>query len=159
MFEVVFYSVLLLLPSVITQQMHSTSYQNACLPSDIKKGGWQNKLGYVAQHANASMTLRMENIAGRVKKLTLHSLQSYGPKWANSTARFTLKWNHSQSGEKYETFFDVLGYHNQNTSIAKPFILDLGPDHIAQKGSTVDLHVDLIGGTTFKINALMICSR
>ena len=105
------------------------------------------------------MLLRIEKTPSRVKKLTLHSLFSYGPKWEGSKARFTLQWNHAPSGEHYNASFDVLGYHNQNTSIAKPFILDLGPDNIAEEGSTLDLQIDLIGGTTFKINALMICSR
>lgn len=123
------------------------------------RNGWQNKLGYVAGTPGASVLLRIDKTPNSVKTITLHTLKSYGEKWAESKAKFSLQWNHEESGTKYSTSFEILGYHNQTTSIAYPFVLDLGPDHIAEKGSTLDLQIDLVGGTTFKINSMMICSR
>ena len=121
------------------------------------RNGWQNKLGYVAEEG-ASLLLRIDKTPNKVKTVTLHTLKSYGEKWAGSKAHFGVSWTHP-SGSHYNTSFEIEGFHNQNTSIAYPFILDLGPDHIADKGSTFDIQIDLIGGTTFKINAMMVCSR
>ncbi|CAB9515449.1 expressed unknown protein [Seminavis robusta] len=123
------------------------------------RNGWQNKLGFVAGKSGASVRLRIDKTPNAVKTITLHTLKSYGEKWAESQAKFSLEWKHQESGKSHQTSFNILGYHNQTTSIAYPFVLDLGPDHIAEKGSTLELQIDLIGGTTFKINAMMICSR
>jgi hypothetical protein len=123
------------------------------------RNGWQNKLGFQANKAGASILLRINKTPNRVKTITLHTLKSYGEKWDESKAKFRLQWNHEESGASFNTTFEILGYHNQTTSIAYPFVLDFGPNHIAEKGSTLDLQIDLIGGTTFKINAMMICSR
>jgi len=127
------------------------------------RNGWQNKLGYVATKKGASVLLRIDNTTNTVSRLTLHSLKSYGPKWEGSKAKFTLRWFNpsvsSSSGHGYETNFEIEGFHNQETSIAYPFVLDLSPDHVAERGSKLELQIDLIGGATFKINALMICSR
>jgi hypothetical protein len=123
------------------------------------RNGWQNKLGFQANKPGASILLRIDKTPNRLKTITLHTLKSYGEKWAESKAKFSLQWNRKESGASYNTTFEILGYHNQSTSIAYPFVLDLGPNHIAETGSTLELQIDLVGGTTFKINAMMICSR
>jgi hypothetical protein len=126
--------------------------------NDIKIGGWQNKLGLVADKAGASIVLELKNIENSIRFLTLDSLKSYGEKWANSEAQFNITiWNNSSSVE-HETSFQVKGYHNRTASISSSYRLDLGA-HSAKPGQTVTLEIKLVGGTMFKIIALMLCNR
>jgi hypothetical protein len=125
--------------------------------NDIKSGGWQNKLGLVAKRPGASFSLKLKNIENSARFLTLDSLKSYGEKWANSEAQFNITiW--SNYTIEHETSFRVKGYHKQNTSISYPYHFDLG-EHSAKPGQTVTIDITLVGGTIFKIIALMLCSR
>jgi hypothetical protein len=127
--------------------------------NDIKIGGWQNKLGLVASKAGASIVLELKNIENSIRFLTLDSLKSYGEKWANSEAEFNITiWDTSSNFVEHETSFRVKGYHGQNTSISSSYRLDLGV-HSAKPGRTVTVQIKLVGGTMFKIIALMLCSR
>jgi hypothetical protein len=71
------------------------------------------KLGLVADGANASMTLRMTNITKEVHTINLHAIKSYGEKWSGSQARFTLTVENQ--GRTYSTQFDVQGFHASKT--------------------------------------------
>lgn len=121
------------------------------------RNGWQNKLGLAAHTPGAKIQLRINNINNRIRKITLHSLKSYGEKWQGSEAEFRIK---ILSGEtvKHETSFRQTGIHDSETSIAYPFVLDL-EDHAAEIGETVEMEIELVGGSEFKIIALMMCSR
>jgi hypothetical protein len=126
-------------------------------PRNDIKNGWQNKLGLVPKIRGASLRLNLANIENSARFLTLDSLKSYGEKWANSEAEFNVTiWNNDTV--EHETSFRVKGYHKQNTSISYPYHLDLGV-HSAKPGQTVTIDITLVGGTTFKIIALMLCSR
>jgi hypothetical protein len=126
-------------------------------PQNDIKNGWQNKLGFAAKRHNASLSLKLENIENSARFLTLDSLKSYGEKWADSEAQFDIAiW--SNDTVEHETSFRVKGYHNQTTSISYSYHLDLGV-HSAKPGQTVTIDITLVGGRTFKIIALMLCSR
>jgi hypothetical protein len=125
--------------------------------NDIKSGGWQNKLGLVAKRPGASLRLELKNIENNARFLTLDSLKSYGEKWASSEAQFNITISSNYTVE-HETSFRVKGYHGQNTSISSSYRLDLGA-HSAQPGQTVTIDITLVGGTVFKIIALILCSR
>ena len=125
---------------------------------DIRTGGWQNKLGLVADKAGASIVLELKNIENRIRFLTLDSLKSYGEKWANSEAQFNITIWKNSSFVEHETSFRVKGYHNRTASISSSYRLDLSA-HSAKPGQTVTLQIQLVGGTMFKIIALMLCSR
>jgi hypothetical protein len=43
-------------------------------------------------------------------------------------------------------------------SVSHPFEYDL-KEHKAERGSDITLSIDLVGGTTFKIIGMMLCSR
>jgi hypothetical protein len=134
-------------------QTSNTGWQGE---NDIKNG-WQNKLGFTAKRPGASITLTLKNIENSIRYLTLNSLKSYGEKWANSEAEFNITiWKNYTL--EHETSFRVKGYHNQNTSIAYPYNLDLGVNSV-KPGRTVTLDITLVGGTVFKIQSLMLCSR
>jgi hypothetical protein len=126
---------------------------------DIRNGGWVNKLGLLIAHKqNSSITFTLATLESRIQHLTLHALKSYGETWEGSEAEFEFKvWN--DGVVEHETSFRVKGYHNSTTSIAYTDHLDLGTKS-AEVGRTVTLSVtSLVGGTTFKIIALMLCSR
>jgi hypothetical protein len=121
------------------------------------RNGWQNKLGFVADKARSSVVFRLANITNRISSLTLSSLKSYGDDWAKSEAEFNVTvWK--EEAIEHATSFRIKGYHNQNTSISYPFRLDLGGQSAAP-GRTLTLEISLLGGTTFKIISLMLCSR
>jgi hypothetical protein len=125
---------------------------------DIRNGGWQNKLGFVAETPGASIVLEFKNIENSIRFLTLDSLKSYGEKWANSEAQFNISIWSNKSHVEHETSFRVKGYHGQKTSISNSYRLDLGA-HSAKPGRSVTLQMTLISGKMFKIIALMLCSR
>jgi hypothetical protein len=93
-------------------------------PFLVKNRGWKplmeygaygnvEKPGLVADGANASMTLRMTNITKEVHTVNLQTIKSYGEKWADSRARFTLTVENQ--GSTYSTQFDVQGFHASKT--------------------------------------------
>eukprot|EP00977_Amphora_coffeiformis_P008275 scaffold1872_cov262-Amphora_coffeaeformis.AAC.7 len=125
--------------------------------SDYSAGGYQRKLGLVATKKDAAFTVRLENVSKEVRVLNPQTLKSYGEKWANSTARFTLTVD-NPGEESQITSFDIEGFHDDQTSISYPFICDLGAGKAVTNGN-VTLKVDLVGGTTFKIIAMMFCNR
>ena len=77
---------------------------------EFGSGGTVKKPGLVATGANASMTIQLTNIDKVVRVINLQRIKSYGPKWAGSKARFTVRVeNPGKAG--YQTQFDVKGYH------------------------------------------------
>ena len=119
---------------------------------DMKTHGWAKKLGWEPQKAGASFTMQLLDIRKNVHVITIMYMKSYGDKWANSTARFTVQdLSSNQTLTK-----DLLGYHDSKTSISYTERIVL-PQSI-RKGNTMNLRVDLIGGTTFKISGMMFCS-
>jgi hypothetical protein len=97
---------------------------NYLQPFLVENRGWKpvmeygassqvQKLGLVADGANASMTLRMTNITKEVHTFNLQAIKSYGEKWTGSRARFTLTVENQ--GRAYNTQFEVQGFHASNT--------------------------------------------
>jgi hypothetical protein len=120
--------------------------------------GWSRKLGIVATKSNAVLEFQFHNISQQAKTFTIHSMKSYGEKWEGSRAEFlvTAKPHGTADFQKVvEGYID--GIHNSTTSIDYTTRFDLEP--AAEKGSDVLLKVTLVGGSTFKITGLMLCSR
>ena len=85
---------------------------------DYSAGGYARKLGYVASEANATFTLRMTNLAKEVRLLSLQTLKSYGDKWANSTALFSLTVSNPAGQETQAATthsFEIQGFHDSPT--------------------------------------------
>jgi len=149
--------------------------------SDISTGYFR-KVGLIALEPNATISIEYQNIPQDVRVLTLMIVQSYGDKWLDSRARFTLMVNNSSfnSGSnvsdtggvndainengnlkktvKYQTQFDIEGTHQMSNHITFPFELNLESD-FAVAGDDLLLKIDLIGGRTFKIIGMMFCNR
>ena len=124
----------------------------------IQDGGWSNKLGYVATEANASTTFYRDSTPLEVRTLKVYYLKSYGEKWKDSRARFTFR---GLQGEKtiLEKTFTLEGFHDSNTSIAYQYQLDLGLNETLPAKGRVELAIQLISGTSFKIVGLVICNQ
>ncbi len=140
---------------------YAVVYQDWRAEDDVKNG-WQNKLGVVARKAGARMVLQLPNITTAIKVVTLHYLKSYGDKWQDSTANFTFSIHrqHPAHHHQYDQrSWQLQGFHDQETSISYPHTVDTGRVHQAQPGDTVNLEIELVGGSTFKILSLLLCNR
>jgi hypothetical protein len=85
--------------------------------SNTTKDGYVKKLGLAATRANSSMVLHLSNVRRDIRVLYIQHLKSYGKKWANSRARFTIRIEHADSQITSEQFV-VSGYHNDTTRYA-----------------------------------------
>ena len=119
--------------------------------------GWQQKTGLVPNKKGASLLLVLPKLASSVRYIKVQSMKSYGEQWAESETQFNATVENDGNVE-YQTSFSVLGYHNSNTSIGYATDIDLG-EHAAHVNRTLKLRMTLVGGTTFKIMGLLICSR
>lgn len=128
--------------------------------NNFRHGGFQNKLGLVAARAGAQLELRIpvRNKQQRYMKLTIHFLKSYGPDWANSHLRGSIQVQQKgSSGQMHvlqEKSFDLEGFHDQQVSISYTHVV---PNILVEKGEMIQLKLELIGGSNFKINAMMLC--
>ena len=128
--------------------------------------GWGNKVGLIAAEANATFTLTFDKVEKDVKTVTLFFLRSYGEKWENSRAKFTIsRGKENKDGDGGESNGDggvvivseeeISGVHNSSYSLTLPQTFDLS--ETVFKGETINIKVDLISGSTFKIMGMMIC--
>ena len=132
---------------------------NGWKPEDSDQyGGYSNKLGYVAFQANAATTLYRDSTPSEVRTLKVYYLKSYDEKWEDSRARFTFR---GLQGEKtiLEKTFTLEGFHDSNTSITYQYQLDLGLNETLPANVRVELAIQLISGTSFKIVGLVMCNQ
>jgi len=81
---------------------------------DYGAGGAIKKPGLVATEAHASMTLHLTHIDKEVRMINVQRIKSYGDKWVDSNARFTVRVE-NPGKDVYTTQFDVDGYHKSKT--------------------------------------------
>jgi hypothetical protein len=127
--------------------------------------GWRAKLGVVAQRPQARLVLRMDRLKSPIQVITIHYVKSYGDKWANSTLQCTMNvWKQQQQPNEEQQpsssiSWVLQGFHDLQSSISYHFRRDVGPEHRAEVGDAVELDMELVGGSTFKIISLMMCYR
>ncbi len=150
---------------------HMVHNQDWNVETNTGNGGWTNKVGWVATSANATFTLTFkENEMNKdVNTVTIFYMKSYGEKWADSKARFTVivddakkspnATSDSNDGMTLEAppllQKDIWGVHNisYSLSLSEKFIL---PQTVS-KGQSMTMTVDLVSGSTFKIMGMMFC--
>ena len=134
------------------------------------KDGWSNKIGWVANKANATFTLQFDNIQKDVNAVTIFFLRSYGEKWENSRAKFLISRvtkeetkgadgdgdGRDSDGTNVFLEDEISGVHNDTHSLTLSQELNLS-DTI-HKGENLSIKVDLLSGSTFKIMGMMICT-
>jgi len=123
--------------------------------SDISTG-FSRKAGLEATEENASLTLKFKNITKPIEFIDLMTVKSNLMKYQNSRARFTIEIT-SSNQKPQEVMFEVDGYHTLDTHVTFPIEVDL-KGFQAGVGSDIGVRVDLIGGTSFKIIGMLLCS-
>eukprot|EP00979_Chaetoceros_neogracilis_P001788 scaffold323_cov251-Chaetoceros_neogracile.AAC.3 len=115
--------------------------------------GWSNKVGFAATTPDASFTLEFKDIAKDLNVVTIFFMRSYGEKWKDSKARFTV----TSSNHKNSTLaqHDIDGVHEMEYSLT--LIERIKLTNSVEKGDTIKLKVDMISGNAFKIMGMTLC--
>ena len=136
--------------------------------------GWSNKDGWIATKAGASFTLQFKNIQKNVKTVTLYFLRSYGDKWKDSNAKFTisrLKENTDDNGSNNATDAkedvttilseeEIAGVHaDEDYKYSLTLSQTISLSDVVLKGETLNIEAELISGSHFKIMGMMICNK
>ena len=138
--------------------------------------GWSNKDGWIATKANASFTMEFKNIEKNVKTVTFYFLRSYGDKWKDSRAKFTISRpneNTDDSGKNATTADDskeevttilseeeIAGVHAaEDYKYSLTLSQTMRLSDVVLKGETLNIKIDLISGSHFKIMGMMLCNK
>eukprot|EP00957_Ditylum_brightwellii_P159967 12177023-Ditylum_brightwellii.AAC.1 len=126
--------------------------------------GWSNKVGFIATKADASFTLRFNDIAKDVRVVTIYFIRSYGEKWKDSRAKFTISRVQEKEGGGTSAFVvseDVIsGIHDDVTHTHSPTLdQSMVLSETILKGESIEMKVDLVSGSHFKIMGMMLCEK
>lgn len=123
-----------------------------------KDGG---KLGFIPSSGAATENARMVlefSYSQKIQSITLFFMKSYGTKWKNSELEVRILSSSStdqQDGMLLEKR-NLLGTHAKNTSEMYTEEIVLGKP--VDAGEKILLEAKLVGGTTFKLMGLAVCS-
>ena len=115
--------------------------------------------GWVAFRAKATFTVTVKDHEG-ITFVTVISMQSYGSKWEGSLVRVTL-FDYGPEGAgpiSVVGLYEISGSHNTTTSVLHPHKLQLDGNGVP-KGNWLNARFDLVGGTTFRIQGMLFCTR
>uniref|UniRef100_A0A7S2JWF6 Uncharacterized protein n=1 Tax=Leptocylindrus danicus TaxID=163516 RepID=A0A7S2JWF6_9STRA len=123
--------------------------------------GWKvaidnEKLGIVPDEGLGSkISFQFDNLSQSVRAINILAMKSYGNKWADSAARFSIFGGESTTPVAIEV---ITGHHESQTSVSYDYKINID-ENMIEKGGKMRLNVELIGGSTFKITGMSICSR
>jgi hypothetical protein len=117
-----------------------------------------DKLGIAPPGLGSFVTIELPQVTQTIRKITVFYMKSYGERWAGSKVRAQVSRHDRMDGgwEKLK-MREFVGYHDKHTSETYTELLDLSYDPI-EPGNGLRLQITLIGGNTFKIMGLAICS-
>mmetsp|Transcript_6328 Transcript_6328/g.13084 ORF Transcript_6328/g.13084 Transcript_6328/m.13084 type:complete len:585 (-) Transcript_6328:223-1977(-) len=126
------------------------------------KEGRSNKIGWVAKKEKASFSIQFPKVTKKLKTVSIFFMRSWGEKWAGSKAKFTISKPNATGQDTSSVLavqqiagvWDDEEYHVSLT-LSETITLSEAVD----VGETLDMKVDLVSGTTFKIMGMMICNR
>jgi len=95
----------------------------------------------------------LKDVATNVKVVTIFFLPSYGEKWKDSKARFSVTNSKNETTPLGQG--DIDGVHNMTHSLTLSEKFALADP--VEKGQTLHLKVDLISGGSFKITGMALC--
>ena len=115
--------------------------------------------GWVASAANATFTVTVKGHEG-ITFFTIISMKSYGAKWEGSLVRVSVfdlgpsgKGPISDVGQ-----YEIPGSQNTKTSVLFTHKFPLDGNGVP-KGNWLAARFDLVGGTTFRIQGMLFCTR
>lgn len=133
--------------------------------------GWSRRLGFVAKEPNVTVIFEFSNVTVPLKVLTIQSLKSYGDAWQGSEALFTVTTsttgsppsgigtNGTTGGGDWGVVASEVVSGYQNSTASTSHSTEVTFERSIEPGSDVRLEVKLIGGSTFKITGMMLCTR
>ena len=126
--------------------------------------GWSNKDGWIASKANATFSLRFPEVEKDVKTVSIYFMRSYGEKWKDSNARFTMSRllpNQNQiNNSTMVSQVEIAGVHaDDNFTYSLSLSETIHLSETVAKGETLDLQVDLLSGSHFKVMGMMLCNK
>jgi lysophospholipase L1-like esterase len=152
-------------------RMYGVSRKGWATENNIAEG-WGNKVGWVATEANATFSLKFDKIAKNVKSVTIYFIRSYGEKWKDSRAKFTISrvkkiasatdgGDINGDGEvAIVSEEEISGVHaNANYTYSLTLSQTIVLSEPILKGDTINIKVDLVSGSHFKIMGMMICNQ
>lgn len=131
--------------------VHETSPTKWSLEDD---GG---KLGLVPSKVGDCTVLEFSNLKQPIGSITFFTLKSYGSNWENSRLRVETSGRmraQSPWEDLAEHFF--AGIHSKNTS--EMYTEEIALPYPIPAGGSLRLRYTLVGGTTFKIMGLAVCT-
>jgi hypothetical protein len=99
------------------------------------------------------MTLNFKNILNDVTTVTVLFMKSYGEKWKDSRAKFSIKSSRNRSSFVAE--HEVSGENDVLYSLTYSEKFDLLA--AVNRGKSISLSFDLVSSRVFKILGLMLC--
>lgn len=125
--------------------------------------------GWIATAANASFETILDGEHSGIKYVTILSMKSYGKKWEGSQLKVTF-WdmgvggmtNNDEIKASLVGEYLIGGFHHSNTSVLYPHKLLLqgtGSDGRIPVGHWLKTTFTVVGGTTFRIQGILYCSR
>ena len=126
--------------------------------------GWElsedgEKRGFVpTKHSNSSHFSLYFSFKQPIRSITVFMMRSYGEKWANSRLRVDVHSSNRTGDGTWQALAtqEMVGFHAKNTS--ETYTEPLSLSHPVDEGSKLRIRARLIGGSTFKIMGLAICS-
>ena len=113
------------------------------------------KIGFVPTKTNAS-EMELEFLFSQtIRSVTLFFMKSYGAKWQNSELQVRTRRLQSE-GPNVVDERRLLGFHGKNTSEMYTEAIELSEPIPA--GAGLKVGVKLVGGTTFKLMGLAVCT-
>ncbi|KAI2495861.1 hypothetical protein MHU86_18642 [Fragilaria crotonensis] len=115
--------------------------------------------GWVAFARTATFTITVKDHEG-ITFVTIIAMKSYGAKWKDSRVRVTL-FDDGPSGKgpiSNVGLYEIPGSHDTTTSVLFPHKLHLDGDGVPE-GNWLTARFDLVGGTTFRIQGMLFCTR
>jgi len=120
---------------------------------DRSGGSWAQKVGIEASRPNASTTLHFKDIANDVKTVTIFFMKSYGEKWKDSRAKFSVRSSTNETALFAEQ--ELSGENDVPYSLTHSHKFELVAT--VKKGESLDLTFDLVSGSAFKVLGMMLC--
>lgn len=117
--------------------------------------------GWIANATKAVFTLAIPVDTQPIRKLTLVSMKSYGKKWKDSRLKVSLVVHNATTGDTVDTSEHYIdGMHNEQTSVYFKNRLKVGKvGNLAVSGTLLRARFELVGGNSFRINAMLFCSK
>jgi lysophospholipase L1-like esterase len=123
--------------------------------------GWQisddgGKLGLVPTNGTTSQLVLDFSFSQPIRAVTFFIMKSYGEKWEGSRLEVRLKSQEQSNVWKDIQVREMVGFHGKNTSEMYTEAFKLSQP--IPVGSSLRLGAKLVGGTTFKLLGLAVCS-